>query len=128
MLVLSPKDNVIAAIKAATGVAPTRPMVAVVVGGEVTDVIAADPALDNVPGASLVTAYPGVSAGQTYDPTTATFTAPAHVVSVKRGQLLPSGDIATQDTEVAVPAAVVPKVAQEKEGALSAGALLKAIP
>ena len=99
---------VTSAVTTAAGKAPGNPACAVVDGSNnVVGVINADPAIDSVPGFTLIAAYsPQISPGCSYAPGTGLFsTAPI---------LIPAGTFnkatqAVSTADVTIPAAVIPK-------------------
>lgn len=89
-----PANNqyVIDCVTQATGVVPPNPSCAVVNNGVVEAVIAADEAIDALPGKTLVQSYsPEIARGCTYDGITKQFTVPAQIISAvidKDGQIV----------------------------------------
>lgn len=81
---------VIDCVTQATGVIPPDPSCAVVVNGVVEAIIAADEAIDALPGKALVQSYsPEIKPGCTYDDKTRQFTVPARDIPAtidKQGQ------------------------------------------
>lgn len=82
--VFDPANNqyVIDSVRQATGVTPPNPACAVVNDLNVVDaMIAADVAIDTIPGKTLVQSYdPEIAIGCTYDPLTKLFTIPGYVI------------------------------------------------
>lgn len=96
---------VAAAIQAALGKPPGNPACCVVDQTNIViGAIMADPAIDSIPGATLVQAYAPIPIGSTYDPTTGLFTAPGFTTA---------GGISKTDgsvvAPVVVPLTVIPK-------------------
>ena len=130
--VIAPKGaDATAVVKAKTGIDPPVLTSAAVDGsGNVVGVIAADPLIDRpvVPNTSLVTAYPGVAAGQTYDAVAQTFTAPATSVTIPAGTKLLNGTVLPAPEIIQTPATVVAKpVVSIKSGPVTVNSLQSAV-
>lgn len=82
--IFDPANNqyVIDCVTQATGVIPPDPACAVINNGVVEAIIAADEAIDTLPGRALVQAYsPEIVRGCTYDTQSRQFTVPAQTIS-----------------------------------------------
>ncbi len=96
-----------AAIKAQTGIdSPDLCCAILDQNNKVEHVICADPALDTVPGKTVVEAYAGVSVKSTYDPATKLFSDP--VVIIPAGTLDKEGNPLTKPI---VTGGIIPKPA-----------------
>lgn len=95
-------------VEAATGVKPlSRECTVLDDNYIVVQIIAADAAIDTLPGKTLVQAYAPIPIGSIYDPATGLFTAPGYTIPASPG--VPGNPDRPPTEEVVVPPTVIPK-------------------